>query len=374
MAGWVRIRGMLSLLIVFFLVSIVASFLCSLWEATLLSITPSYAQLKLGEGTRTGQKLQEFKANIDQPLAAILTLNTIAHTVGAIGVGAQAAAIWTETNPLVTSFLVPVVMTLAILILSEIIPKTLGATHWQGLAPFTVNSVSLVIVLLYPLVWLSQRITGLLKGDARKSIFSHSEFLAMAEIGVEEGHVDPRQSEIIQNLFELHAVPVRDVMTPRTVVTAAPEAMSLRDFFQANRKLPFSRIPLYEGESKEAVSGYFMKDALLSNLLDGLGDRPLSELKRPIIVVPETAGLHDVFDELLVRHEQIALVVDEYGDMAGIVTLEDLFETLLGTEIVDEYDQAADMRVVARRMWEARAKKHGLLLEQEEGQERDSSS
>lgn len=364
---------MLSLLIAFFLVSIVASFLCSLWEATLLSITPSYAQLKLSEGTRTGRKLQAFKAKVDRPLAAILTLNTIAHTVGAIGVGAQATLIWSEANPLITSVLVPVVMTLAILILSEIIPKTLGATHWQALAPFTVNSVSLVIVLLYPLVWLSQLITGLMKGDTKKSIYSHSEFLAMAEIGVEEGHVDPRQSEIIQNLFELHAVPVRDVMTPRTVVTAAPETMTIRAFFQANRKLPFSRIPLYEGDSKDAVTGYFMKDTLLSGLLDGQGDTLLQELKRPIIVVPEAAGLRDVFDELLERHEQIALVVDEYGDMAGIVTLEDLFETLLGTEIVDEYDQAEDMRVVARRMWKAHAEKHGLLLDQEEQEGEDNS-
>ena len=360
---------MFSLLLVFFLVSIVASFLCSLWEATLLSITPSYAQLKLREGSRTGRKLQDFKANIDRPLAAILTLNTIAHTVGAIGVGAQAVMIWSEANPLITSVLVPAVMTLAILILSEIIPKTLGATHWQGLAPFTVNSVSLIIFALYPLVWLSQQITGVMKGDKKQSIYSHSEFLAMAEIGVEEGHVDPKQSEIIQNLFELHAVPVRDVMTPRTVVVAAPENMTARAFFRANHKLPFSRIPIYEGDSKDAITGYFLKDTLMSNLLDGNGDAPLREFRREIIVVPESAGIRDVFENLLESHEQIALVVDEYGGMAGIVTLEDLFETLLGTEIVDEYDQAEDMRAVARRVWHSRAEKHGLVTFPEEEDE-----
>ena len=356
---------MLSLLIVFFLVSIVASFLCSLWEATLLSITPSYAQLKLSEGARTGHKLQAFKANIDRPLAAILTLNTIAHTVGAIGVGAQATLIWSEANPLITSVLVPAVMTLAILILSEIIPKTLGATYWQALAPFTVNPVSIIITLLYPLVWMSQSITRLLKRDTQRSVFSHSEFMAMAEIGVEEGHVDPKHSEIIQNLFELHAVPVKDVMTPRTVVTAASEEMTTREFFQSHRKLAFSRIPLYEGDSKESVTGYFLKDSLLSSLVEGRDTQLLRELRREIIVVPETAGIHDVFDEMLNRHEQIALVVDEYGGMAGIVTLEDLFETLLGTEIVDEYDQSADMRVVATRLWEVRAREHGLLVERE---------
>lgn len=359
---------MYTLLVIFFMVSIVVSFLCSLWEATLLSITPSYAQLKQKEGTRTGIRLQSFKENIDQPLAAILTLNTIAHTVGAIGVGAQAAAIWSETNPLITSVFVPVVMTLAILVLSEIIPKTFGATHWQRLAPFTVNALSVVIALLYPLVWVSQQITRAMKKDD-KSVFSHSEFLAMAEIGVEEGQVEPRQSEIITNLFELHSVPVKDVMTPRTVVTTAPEDMTLRTFFLANKKMPFSRIPLYKGESKEEITGYFMKDTLLSALLNGLGSRQLHVLRREIMVVPESLGIRDVFNEFLDRQEQIALVVDEFGGMEGIVTMEDLIETLLGTEIVDEYDDVADMRAVAKRRWAAHAKEHGLIQETEDKEE-----
>jgi CBS domain containing-hemolysin-like protein len=304
---------------------------------------------------------EDFKVNIDRPLAAILTLNTIAHTVGAIGVGAQAAAIWTEANPLITSVLVPTIMTLAILILSEIIPKTLGATHWQGLAPFTVNSVSVLIVLLYPLVWLSQIITGLMKVSKQDSVFSHSEFLAMAEIGVEEGHVHPKHSEIIQNLLELHALPVKDVMTPRTVVSAAPESMTIGDWYADNRQSPFSRIPLHKYESKEAVTGYFMKDALLMGLLGGAGDQPLKTLRRDIIIVPETRGIHDLLGEFIDKHEQIALVVDEYGGMAGIVTLEDLVETLLGTEIIDEYDQAVDMRLVAKHRWEDWARNHSLV-------------
>lgn len=354
---------MYSLLIAFFSVSIVVSFLCSLWEATLLSITPSYAQLKLNEGARTGRQLQAFKKNVDRPLAAILTLNTIAHTVGAIGVGAQAAAIWAETNPLITSVLVPTVMTLAILVLSEIIPKTYGATHWQALAPFTVNSLTLVIAALYPLVWLSQLFTGAMKKDKIQSVFSHSEFLAMAEIGVEEGHVQPQQSEIIQNLFELHAVPVKDVMTPRTVVTIAPENMTIREFFESNKKLPFSRIPLHEEGRNEAVTGYFMKDTMLQSLLHDMGEQPLSTIQRKITVVPDSQGIHDVFNNFLENQEQIALVVDEFGGMAGIVTMEDLIETLLGTEIIDEYDDVADMRAVAKRKWKAHVREHGLIGE-----------
>ena len=157
---------MFTLLIAFFLLAIVISFLCSMWEAVLLSITPSYAQIKLKEGTRVGRRLQVFKENIDRPLAAILTLNTIAHTVGAVGVGNQATQIWAETNPFATSVLVPVIMTLAILVLSELIPKTLGANFWKELAPFTVKSLSLVISALFPLIWFSQFITkALKKGD-----------------------------------------------------------------------------------------------------------------------------------------------------------------------------------------------------------------
>jgi len=358
---------MISLLFAFFLVSIVVSFLCSMWEATLLSITPSYAQVKLREGTRTGKQLQDFKQNVDRPLSAILTLNTIAHTVGAIGVGAQAALIWTEANPLITSVFVPTVMTLAILILSEIIPKTLGATHWQALAPFTVNSVSAIIFLLYPLVWMSQFITRLLKGDKEKSIFSPIEFLAMAEIGLEEGHIDPRQSEIIQNLFDLHAVPVKDIMTPRTVVFTAQQDQKIRDFFENNRKIPFSRIPVHEAGSREAVTGYVMKGALLSSLLNGQGESPLNDLRRDILAVPESTGIRDIFYDFLKRQDQIALVVDEFGGMAGIVTMEDLIETLLGAEIIDEDDLEPDLQVVARRQWEAHAAEHGLIRDDDEG-------
>ena len=357
---------MFTLLIVFFLVSIVASFLCSLWEATLLSITPSYAQLKLSEGARTGIKLQEFKSNIDRPLAAILTLNTIAHTVGAIGVGAQAAQIWADTNPLITGVAVPVIMTLAILILSEIIPKTIGATYWQGLAPFTVNSVSLVIVLLWPLVWLSQKITRLLKRNKDQNIFSHSEFLAMAAIGVEEGHVHPKQSEIIQNLFELHRVPVKEVMTPRTVVAMAPEGMTIADYFDTHGEPAFSRIPLHEDASRDAVTGYVLKDSLLSSLLEGKGDRALRELRRDIVVVHENQGIRPLFRDFLGRREHIALVVNEFGGTEGIVTLEDLIETLLGAEIMDEFDKVADMQELAKEKWARHVAEHEFVREMEE--------
>lgn len=362
---------MFSLLITFFMISVVVSFFCSLWEATLLSITPSYAQVQMQTGSRTGSQLQVFKANIDRPLAAILTLNTIAHTVGAIGVGAQAAVIWAEANPLITSVLVPTVMTLGILILSEIIPKTLGANFWQNLAPFTANSLSMVILALYPLVWLSEQITRKLKSDKEKSIFSHSEFLAMVEIGVEEGHVEPHQSEIIGNLLSLKSVPVRDVMTPRTVVNSAMEEQTIREFFNSNKKLPYSRIPLYRGGDRDDITGFFLKDVMLDRLLRGRGQDPLSSIRRPLFAVPETFPIRDMFDRFLDSREHIGLVIDEFGGMAGIVTMEDLVETLLGTEIMDEADEVEDLQIAARHKWEKHVEEHGLIqdpdVESDEG-------
>ena len=352
---------MISLLVAFFLVSIVVSFLCSLWEATLLSITPSYARLQMQGGSRTGRQLRGFKENVDRPLAAILTLNTIAHTVGAIGVGAQATLIWSGAHPMITAVVVPTVMTLAILILSEIIPKTLGAVYWQQLAPFTANAVAFVIRVLYPLVWMSQSLTRLLKSDAERSVFSHSEFLAMVEIGVEEGHVERRESEIIGNLLSLSEKPVREVMTPRPVVTAAPEPQAMREFHQRHPDLPYSRIPVFSADNPDEITGYFLKSALLTRLLQGRGDESVGSIRREILAVPEKFPIREMFDRFLQTREHIALVVDEFGGMAGIVTMEDLVETLLGAEIMDELDEDADLREVARRKWRRRVERHGLI-------------
>lgn len=352
---------MYSLLITFFLVALVFSFLCSLWEAVLLSITPSYARVQIRKGGATGRRLQQFKENIDRPLAAILSLNTAAHTIGAVGVGAQASIIWAESNPLITSVAMPVVMTLGILIFSEIIPKTIGANQWQKLAPFTVNSLVIVITLLYPLVWISQFLTQWLKRDKSQPVFSHSEFLAMAEIGVEEGHVGAHHPMIINNLLSLDKTVAKDIMTPRPVVLAASEAMSIEDFYEANQNLPFSRIIMTRKDDKDAVVGYFLKDTLLEFLVHGRGHEPLSTLCHEIISVHELFKLSDLLNDFIDKREHIALVVDEFGNMAGIVTLEDAIETLMGTEILDESDRDANMRELARKEWRKRRGEPGLI-------------
>ncbi len=357
---------MYNLLILFFSVAILVSFLCSLLEAVLLSITPSYAHLKLQQGSHIGLRLEQFKSNIDRPLAAILTLNTIAHTAGAIGVGEQSARIWADSNPLITGVVVPVIMILGILILSEIIPKTLGANHWQKLVPFTVRTLEVIIFLLYPLVWISQKITQLLGKDKAESIFSRPEFLALAQIGVSEGHVKRHDSEIIANLLRFKSVRTADIMTPRIVVQSAPEEQTINDYYQSVDELPFSRILLYEGKNNELISGYCLKGELLEALVQGKGDHILATIKREITVVHESLPISDLFNTFLERREHIVLAVDEYGGMAGIVTMEDVMETLLGMEITDESDSTVDMQALARANWKERARRIGLIKTEKE--------
>jgi CBS domain containing-hemolysin-like protein len=365
---------MISLLLLFFSVAIVTSFLCSLWEAVLLSITPSYAQIQLQKGTQLGRRLQAFKEDIDRPLAAILTLNTIAHTVGAIGVGDQAAKIWADAHPLITGLLVPAVMTLAILVLSELIPKTLGANYWQQLAPLTARSLAWLVRLLGPLVWFSQLITSKLKKKEVGSAFSRSDFVAMADIGAQHGIFKEQESEIITNLLKFRSVSARDVMTPRTVMRSSGSTETLGEFFAKNREQRFSRIPLYENESPDQIIGYVLKDQVLASIVDGHTERPLASLKREIIAVPDDYPILELFNRFLSAHEQIALVVDEFGGTDGIVTMEDVIETLLGIEIVDESDRTVDMQVLARRSWERRARRVGLIVESTPEEENDEAA
>ncbi len=359
---------MYTLLIVFFLVSIIFSFLCSIWEAVLLSITPSYAAITQQEGGELGQTIQEFKANIDRPLAAILTLNTIAHTAGAIGVGAQASSIW--GGSIISTAVVPVVMTLAILLLSEIIPKTIGANYWRELAPFTVRSLKFVMKVLAPLVFLSQLITKALKKDKKASVLSRADFTAMAELGSKQGVFDEGESNLLRSFLRFESILIKDVMTPRTVVVAAEEKTMVRDFHKAHPNLRFSRIPLYE-ESVDKITGYVLKDQLLTSLVDQLeadngsptSDIELGTMRRDILVVQQHQPIPELFDEFTEKREHIALVVDEFGGMAGIVTMEDVIETLLGLEIVDESDNTVDMQAMARKQWAARASAMGLKVD-----------
>ena len=352
---------MISTLMIFVLVAVLFSFLCSLWESALLSITPAYVQLQQKRHSHIGRKLAAFKTNVDRPLAAILTLNTIAHTVGAIGVGEQASVIWADSNPLMTGVAVPAAMTLVILILSEIVPKTLGANYWKELAPFTVNSLAILVVILSPFIAMTELMTRKLRKDRSGGMFSRSEFMVMAEIGAREGVLERGATEIIRNLLRFNTIRVKDVMTPRVVTRTAPADMTLEAFHQQYPQLRFTRIPVYDGDNQEAITGYVRKDDILKQIADGNGNRQLQMVRRDILVVIEAFPIIDLFNRFIKKREHIALVVDEFGGMSGIVTLEDVIETMLGLEIVDELDRQEDMQAQARKSWERRAREMGIL-------------
>ena len=357
----------MSLLFGFFFASILFSFLCSILEAVLLSITPAYVGIQEQTDSHIAADLVRFKDDIDRPLAAILTLNTIAHTVGAIGVGSQAALIFGESMleiagvPIISlEALIAGLMTLAILIFSEVIPKTIGANKWEALTPFTIASLKIMLFVLAPLVWTSQYITRHLKKDKDKPVLSRTDFLAMAKLGTESGVLEESEQTIIHNLLRFSKVLVKDVMTPRIVVNTASEDITVREFQNANANLPHSRIPVYR-EKNDNITGYVLRDDILLNLAETQDHILLKALSRDIVVVHRTVPIPDLLDTFLIKKEHMALVVDEFGGMEGIVTMEDIIETLLGLEIVDESDNEADMQALARSNWERRAKRLGII-------------
>lgn len=357
------------LLILFFLLSITFSFLCSIWEAVLLSISPSHINTLEKTNPKLGKKVHDMKEEIDRPLSAILSLNTIAHTVGAIGVGAQAGALFGSNSisigPISLNYeaIIAAVMTLAILILSEIIPKTIGANYWKKLTPFTIRSVNLLMILLAPLVWLSQWITKHLKNDGMGSLLSRSDLAAYAEIGEESGAINSGESRIITNLLKMKSLRTKDIMTPRTVVVMMDENTTVENYYKKQQNSPFSRIPVYQ-EKRDNVTGIVLKDDILQSLADDQNSTLLKELKRDSFTVSDQMLLPKLFETLLAKKIHLCLVADEYGSLLGLVTLEDVMETLLGIEIVDETDEAPDLQALAREKWNERAKNLGLLPEE----------
>lgn len=351
-------------LILFALVSIVFSFLCSIWEAVLLSITPSFVNTELNKGSSLGKSLNKFKEDIDRPLSAILTLNTVAHTVGAIGVGAIAAAEFSDKEPiggfLTYESLIAVLMTLAILYFSEIIPKTIGANNWKSLAPFTVKSLSFLMWILAPLIWVSQWITKSFKKDKEKSVLTRTDFLALADVAKTGGALEESESSIITNLLGMDTLKVQDVMTPRTVMQIIDENTTLASYYETYQPMRFSRIPIFNGKP-DHITGLVLKDEILTNMLEGNKEKPLSSLKREIKMIDQDKSLKELFSFLTIENTHLAIVHDSYGSVTGVVTLEDMMETILGLEIVDESDNVEDLQALARKKWNERAKKLGII-------------
>jgi CBS domain containing-hemolysin-like protein len=291
---------------------------------------------------------------VDRPLAAILTLNTVAHTIGAAGAGAEAAGYFGSGAIGIFSAL----LTLGILVLSEIIPKTLGAVYWRGLAPIVARMLKPLIYLLYPLVVMSQWFARLLTRGEREGDVSREELAALADIGAEEGVLGDGEVRLFKSLLRFESLQVSDVMTPRTVVVAFPETATVQDLVDAKR--PFSRYPVYS-ENRDEITGYVLLSDALAEVADDVHGTPLLALRRDLVAVPAGRSLLAVFEDLVEERVHIALVLDDYGGTAGIVTMEDVIETLIGLEITDETDRDEDMQVLARERWQARAERLGLL-------------
>ncbi len=339
-------------------IALVFSFLCSILEAALLSTTPIFINMKLKEGRKYALRLDHYKKNIDLPLSAILTLNTFAHTIGAAGVGSQVQELWGNEYLAIAS----IILTLIILIGSEIIPKTLGALYWKELSRFTVVTLRIMIYSpLYPFIILTNFITRRLRREkSGKSAISELEFRAITDSVIEDGVIEDEESRILQNLMKFQSILVKSIMTPQIVIKAAEESTSIGAFYENNQEIPFSRIPVYHKELNQ-FTGFVLKDEVMEMIIEKRGEEPLKTIARSITAVNEDTPIIRLFSKLIERKAHIAIVVDEYGMVSGLVTMEDLFETLIGLEIVDEMDDVEDMQVLARKNWETRAKKLGLI-------------
>lgn len=367
----------MGLLIFYALISIFFSFLCSILEAVLLSITPTFINVKKSEKKGYALELEQLKKDVDKPLISILTLNTVAHTVGAILVGVQAKVAYAnsygteEQSILGIEFTedvmvgaVSTIMTILILVASEIIPKTIGATYWKRLANFTAKTLKIMVFVMKwtGLLWVLQLFTKLIgKKDVHgSSVLSREDFTAMADIAHEDGAVLESESKVIKNLLMFDEIMAKDIMTPRTVMKIASEDMSIKEFFDANPQLRFSRIPIYK-DRVDNITGFVLKDEVMENVIRENGQETLGTIKREILATERTTPIPQLFETFVAKREHITLVVDEYGSVSGLVTMEDVIETLLGLEIMDESDNVEDLQLLARRNWQMRAKRLGII-------------
>ncbi len=359
----------MTLLIIYALLSIFISFLCSILEASLLSFTPTYLRMKVREGKKYATSLTNFKKDIDKPLIAILTLNTIAHTVGAILVGVEAEKLPYKVEVFGMNIvgIVSAIMTMLILVVSEIIPKTIGATYWKKLGPFTATFLKAIIFpLKYTgLLWVLLFVTKMVGKSAHVSTMSREEFIAITDAAEEEGVFEEKETTVIKNLLIFKSVQAKDVMTPFTVVTLEDETTTLNEFHQSHKSLRFSRIPVYKDKTHN-ITGFVLRDDILEEIVEERGNKLLSDIKREIFIIAAEKPIPELFETFIKQRMHIAAVVDEFGNTIGVVTMEDIIETLLGLEIMDESDNVEDMQVQARKNWEKRAKRMGIQFNEDD--------
>ncbi|MGF1639030.1 MAG: CNNM domain-containing protein [Cyclobacteriaceae bacterium] len=349
----------MTLLLIYLSLALVISFLCSIMEAVLLSTPISYLKSRFEIGDKSAASMIQLKEDIDKPLSAILSLNTVAHTVGAAGVGAQATIVFGEAY----FGIVSAVLTILILVLTEIIPKTLGANYNKKLVGFATNVINGMIFITYPLVIISSYITKAISKSKGEFTTSREEISALASIGAQEGIFVDKENKIIQNLIKLKSVKIKQIMTPRIVVITANEEMTLQEFLKNKEFLHFSRIPIFN-ENRDNITGYVFRAMVFEKLAEDQFDLKLKDIKRDIISFSEFTTLFNAWDLMLSKKEHISLVTDEYGGMDGIATLEDIIESLLGFEIVDEKDRVEDMQQYAMERWKNKQKKYDLLIDE----------
>lgn len=320
--------------------------MCSVLEAVLLSTPVSFISMKKSEGAKSASLMMKYKTNVDRPVAAILTLNTVAHTIGAAGVGSESVKVFGEAY----FGIISAILTLLILVLSEIIPKTIGASYWRTLAMPSARVIRVLIVITYPLVWLSELLTRCFSPRIQPLTVSREEVAAMVNVGTDEGVIEISENKVIQNFLKLSNVCAKEIMTPFVVVASVPKTTTTKEFFDNEKLAPFSRIPVYSTE-REFIIGYVRRANILEMLTSDKFTVPVSEIMRPILTFNETTRVSDIWQKMLEKKEHISVITDEYGCMRGIVTMEDVIETMLGVEIVDECDTIENMQAMARNKY-----------------------
>lgn len=347
----------MGLLLLFLFGALGISFLCSVLEAVLLTTPMSFITMLEKEGRVGATLLKKYKQDIDKPISAILSLNTIAHTVGAAGVGAQSNDIFGSEYFAWTSG----ILTFLILAFSEILPKSVGCAYWRSLAVPAARVIHVLVIVTYPLVLFSELITHLVSGRKQAVSVSREEVSAMVTVGAEEGVLEKKENRMIQSLLKLDDIKARDIMTPSPVVEMAEENMTLREFYANEAFRTYSRIPVYNEKNDDYIKGYVLRQTILEKLSEDKFDLRLSDILRPVLTFQENEAVSDIWEKLLAKKEHISVIIDEYGSFRGIVTMEDVIETMLGTEIVDEKDKVTDMQEFAREKWqEQQAGQHEL--------------
>ena len=334
-------------LITYMLLALVVSSICSVLEATILSTPITFINTLEQQGAKGAARLKRLKTDIDRPISAILIVNTIANTVGASLVGAEAAKLFASTGVGVISGL----FTFCILVFSEIIPKTIGSNYWRSIAVPASAVIQFLIYITYPIVWLVEKFTHFFTDDSAPAV-SREEVVAMVSTGAEEGVLEKEENKMIQNLLKLDDVTAHEIMTPSSVVTMAESSQTIREFYNSDDFAKFSRIPLYEEENDDYITGYVLKQEILEKLAQDKFNIKLKDLARPILSFNENESVSNIWEKLLEKKEHISVIIDEYGSMRGIVTMEDVIETMLGFEIVDEKDEVVDMQELAKEQWQ----------------------